>query len=43
VSTCYFLAEQGKKKIAIAKELKIGEASYRIIAKDKKQGKSNST
>jgi len=39
-----FLAEQGKKKIAIAKELKIGEASvYRILAKDKKQGKSNST
>lgn len=39
-----FLAEQGKKKIAIAKELKIGEVSvYRILAKDKKQGKSNST
>lgn len=36
-----FLAEQGKKKIAIAKELKIGEASvYRILAKDKNKAKA---
>jgi DNA invertase Pin-like site-specific DNA recombinase len=39
-----FLAEQGKKRVAIAKELKIGEASvYRILAKDKKQDESNLT
>lgn len=36
-----FLAEQGKKKIAIAKELKIGEASvYRILVKDKNKAKA---